>query len=91
MIHAPRPQQAAPGPGFRIVRRVVEAVLRHVAYGRGAELDLRLAAIVEDWFESVLESVSPAAGHAVVGLPPAELVHEPPAPQPLMRQHESIT
>ena len=54
----------------------------------GPELDLRLAAEVEHRLPCVLESVSPPARHAVVGLAPAELVDESPAPLAAVRDDE---
>ena len=52
------------------------------------ELDLLLPAKVVDRLERILKPVSPTARHAVVGLAPAELIHEPPAPRPPVGQHQ---
>jgi hypothetical protein len=57
---------------------------------RGPELDLGLATEVEDRLPSVLEPVSPSSWYAIVGLAPAELVHEPPSPQAPVREHEIL-
>ena len=59
-----------------------------MAHGLRPKLNLLLAAEVKHRFPSVLESVSPAARHAVIGLAPAERVHESPAPLPPVRDDE---
>jgi hypothetical protein len=82
------PSKPLPEVDFGIVRVVVEAILRLVAHRLGPELNLLLPAEMVDGLERVLESISPAARHAVVGLAPTEFVNEAPSPLPPVRQHQ---
>ena len=82
-------QQPATGGGLWIVRRVVEAVFGDVPDRLRAKLDPRLRCReVEHWLPGIFESVAPAARYSVVRFPPAQLVDEPPAPLPHVREHK---
>src|SRR4051812_7783625 len=83
-------QETATGPRFRIVGRIVEAVLRLVANRFRPKLNLLLPCEVKHRLPSVLEAVSPAARHTVVGLAPAEFVNKPPAPLPPVGDYEVL-
>ena len=86
----PVPSRPLPDVDFGLFGRVIEAILRGVADRLGPELDLLLAAEVEHRLPGILEAVSPSARHAVVGLAPAELIHESPAPLPPVRDDQIL-
>jgi serine/threonine protein kinase len=77
-----RSQQSGAAGRFGIVRRVCEAAVRIVADSIGIELDLFVSGEVKDRLPSVFESVRPAARHAIICFPPAQLIHKPPTPLP---------
>src|ERR1039458_3735530 len=56
--------------------------------GRGAELDLWLAAEVVDALPRALEPIGPSARASLIGLHPCKFVYEPPTPLPLMGQDQ---
>src|ERR1022692_4601491 len=56
--------------------------------GRGAELDLWLAAEVVDALPRALEPIGPSARASLIGLHPRKFVHEPPAPLSLVGQDQ---
>ena len=82
--------EAAPGRGLRCVRTVIEARTALCRYRLWPELDLRASREVEHRLPRVLESVIPPAWNAVLGVAPAELIHEHPPPLPHVREHQIL-
>src|SRR5450759_3448483 len=84
-------EQTTAGCGLRIIRRVIEAVLRDVADRRWAKLDASLRRReVKQRFPGVLEAIPPPARYAVIRLPPAQFVDEPPAPLAHVRDQQVL-